>query len=153
MVMAEVNEVIIRELEEKDLPAIIAIDRKVLGRNRPEYWQLKVELSEKRSPLASLVADCEGRVVGFILGDASGWEFGIPDTVGWIDTLGVDPEFQQRGIARLLIQEMVGNMKKVGVEKIYTLVNWRAGDLLEVFSRIGFDRGDMLNLELDIRGT
>jgi hypothetical protein len=32
-------------LEEKDLPAIIAIDRKVLGRNRPEYWQLKVELS------------------------------------------------------------------------------------------------------------
>lgn len=91
--------------------------------------------------------------MGFILGDASGWEFGIPDTVGWIDTLGVDPEFQQRGIARLLIQEMVGNMKKVGVEKIYTLVNWRAGDLLEFFSRMGFDRGDMLNLELDIRGT
>jgi len=150
--MDGVKEVIIRELEEKDLPAIIDIDKRVLGQSRPEYWQLKVELSEKRSPLASLVAECEGQVAGFILGDASGWEFGIPDTVGWIDTLGVDPEFQKRGIARLLIQEMVGNMKKVGVEKIYTLVNWRSGDLLEFFDKIGFDRGDMLNLELDIRG-
>jgi ribosomal protein S18 acetylase RimI-like enzyme len=151
--MAGVREVMIRELEEKDLQAIIDIDRKALGRSRPEYWQLKVELSEKRSALASLVADCEGRIVGFILGDASGWEFGIPDTVGWIDTLGVDPEFQKRGIARLLIQEMVGNMKKVGVETIYTLVNWRSGDLLEFFDQMGFHRGDMLNLALDIRGT
>ncbi|OPY11110.1 MAG: putative acetyltransferase [Syntrophus sp. PtaU1.Bin005] len=150
--MAEVGEVVIRELEEKDLKAIIEIDRKLLGQSRPEYWQLKVELSEQASPLASLVADNGGRVVGFVLGNASGWEFGIPDTVGWIDTLGVDPAYHHQGIGRLLLFEMIGNMKKVGVEKIYTLVSWRSGNLLEFFDKLGFQRGDMINLELDIRG-
>jgi hypothetical protein len=29
-----------------------------------------------------------GKVVGFILGDASGLEYGVPDTVGWIDAMG-----------------------------------------------------------------
>ncbi len=28
------------------------------------------------------------KVVGSILGDASGWEYGVPNTVGWIDTMG-----------------------------------------------------------------
>jgi hypothetical protein len=32
--------------------------------------------------------DGEGKGVGFILGDASGGEYGVPDTRGWIDTIG-----------------------------------------------------------------
>jgi ribosomal protein S18 acetylase RimI-like enzyme len=48
-----------------------------------------------------------GKVVGFILGDASGWEYGVPNTVGWIDTIGVHPDYQKKGIARALLMEMV----------------------------------------------
>ncbi len=61
-------------------------------------------------------------MVGFILGDASGWEYGVPDTVGWIDTIGVHP--------------------------IYTFVNCRDWGLLQFFDAMGFQRGDMINLEL-----
>ena len=73
----------IRALDYGDLDAIVEIDRLVLGKERPEYWNMKIELSENRSPMASLVAELDGKVVGFILGDASGWEYGVPDTVGW----------------------------------------------------------------------
>jgi hypothetical protein len=38
-------------------------------------------------------------------------------------------------------------MKKVGVSVVYTLVNWKEGSLLRFFDRMGFDRGDMLNLQ------
>ncbi|GAG50366.1 unnamed protein product, partial [marine sediment metagenome] len=38
--------------------------------------------------LPSLVAEMEGKGVGFILGDASGWEYGVPENIGWIDTIG-----------------------------------------------------------------
>ena len=55
-----------------------------------------------------------GKMVGFILGDASGWEYGVPDTVGWIDTIGVHPDYQKRGVARALLTEMIDNLKKVG---------------------------------------
>ncbi len=144
-----VSEVNIRVMKYRDLEDIIDIDTKVLGRSRPDYWQMKVELAE-RSSMASLVAEMDGKVVGFVLGDASGWEYGVPETVGWIDTIGVLPEYQKKGIAGMLIREMMANLKKVGVKKIYTLVEWRSWDLLKFFSSLGFQKGDMINLELDI---
>jgi ribosomal protein S18 acetylase RimI-like enzyme len=144
------KEVAVRAMRPRDLEAIIAIDQKVLGHERPDYWSLKLELAQRRSAVASLVAEVEGRVAGFIIGDASGWEYGIPDTIGYIDTIGIDPDFQRRGIAALLFREMAGHLKKVGVETIYTHVNWRDGELLRFFDAMGFQRGDMINLKLAI---
>jgi len=148
--MSSLDKLAVRAMKPVDLEAIVAIDTKVLGRSRPEYWQMKMELSQSRSPMASLVAEVEGRVVGFILGDASGWEYGIPDTVGYIDTIGVDPDYQGYGVGRTLLEEMLTHLRKVGVRTLYTYVNWRDGDLLSFFDRVGFRRGDMINLEMDL---
>jgi ribosomal protein S18 acetylase RimI-like enzyme len=146
--MAEIEYSQIRPLRKEDLNAIVEIDKKVLGRSRAEYWQMKIELLQSRSHLPSLVAIINNNVVGFILGEACGWEFGIPDTVGWIHTIGVDPAVQKKGVARKLLQEMIVHLKKVGVTSIYVLVNWRDWDLLKFLSSAGFSRGDMINLEL-----
>jgi ribosomal protein S18 acetylase RimI-like enzyme len=131
------------------LDAIIEIDTKVLGRSRPEYRRAKVEPAEKRS-LASLAAEADGKVVGFVMGDAGGWEYGVPESVGWIDTIGVPPSFQKKGVARQLMTEMIGHLRKVGVHKIYTLVEWRSWDLLKFFDSMGFNKGRTINLELDV---
>jgi predicted N-acetyltransferase YhbS len=137
----------IRALAYGDLDAIVAIDKAMWGKERPEYWSMKIEMSENRSPLTSLVAEMKGTVIGFIIGDASGWEYGVPNTVGWIDTIGIHPQFQRKGIARLLFQEMMNNLKKVGVDTIYTLIHWKEWDLLHFFDKMGFQKGDMLQLE------
>jgi len=150
MVLDGMEQYKIRAMKYDDLDAIVDIDTKVLGRSRPEYWQMKLELSEKRSPLASLIAEVEGKVVGFIMGDASGWEYGVPESVGWIDTIGVHPDYQKKGVARALMSEMTDNLKKVGVNTVYTFVNWRDWGLLQFFDRMGFTRGDMINLELKV---
>ncbi len=140
----------IRMLRKEDLPAIIEIDKKVLGKPRPGYWRRKIEVSEFRPPLASLVAEMDGKVIGFILGDVSGWEFGVPDTTGMIETVGVDPAFQRQGIARLLAGELIRSFKLNGVQKISTLVEWDDWDLLQFFHAMGFQRGKRVNLELDL---
>ena len=142
--------VTIRLMKSDDLAAIVDIDEKVLGKSRPDYWELKLEAVEKRSPIASLVAEAEGKVVGFVIGEASGWEYGVPENIGWIDTIGVDPACQKRGVASMLMKEMIGNLKKVGVNTIYTMVYWKDWDLLRFFSSQGFQRGDMINLELKV---
>lgn len=142
----------IRGLTIKDLPSIIEIDRKVLGEPRPEYWKRKIEVSEFRPPLASLVAEIDGKVIGFILGDVSGWEFGVPDNTGMIETVGVDPAFQRQGIARLLSEELIRSFKLNGVRKINTLVEWNDWDLLQFFYAMGFERGRRVNLEMDLTG-
>lgn len=141
---------VIRPRTGADLDRIVEIDTLVLGKSRPEYWEMKLELAEKRLPIASLMAEMDGKVVGFIMGDASGWEYGVPEHEGWIDTIGVDPAYQRRGVAGELLNEMVWHLKKVGGDTAYTLVNWREGGLLRLFEAVGFSKGEMINLELKL---
>ena len=148
--MNPLEDVKIRSLRKEDLGAIVAIDAKVLGENRKDYWEKKLELINDKSSQVSLVAEVEGKVLGFILGDISGWEFGVPDTIGWIDTIGVDPAHQKKGLASALAQELIQRLKAIGVRTIYTLVSWSDWDLLQFFHAMGFTRGDMINLELKI---
>jgi ribosomal protein S18 acetylase RimI-like enzyme len=141
----------IRPLTIGDLDAIVEIDRKILGKARRDYWKNKIELPDVRYPLSCLVAEYEKEVIGFIVGEVSGWEFGVPDTFGWISTIGIDPLYQHRGVARKLSQEFIKNLKAIGVSVVYTLVNWNDWDLLKFFHAMGFTRGgDMINLELKI---
>ncbi len=140
----------IRPLRTEDLEAIVAIDEKVLGEKRTDYWEKKLQMMDEKASQVSLVAEVQGRVLGFILGDVSGWEFGVPDTIGWIDTLGVDPDQQKKGLATALAKELIQRLKAMGVTTIYTLVSWNDWDLLQFFHAMGFTRGDMINLELKI---
>jgi len=150
--VAEVAEgLVVRPMDTKDLEDIVIIDRKVLGEERREYWVGKIIGEARARPEdASLVAEIDGKVVGFILGGVSGWEFKVPNNVGWIDTIGVDPDYQHRGIAKALLKQLITNLKKYGVDTIYTLVNWDDWDLLQFFRAMGFTRGDMINLMLKV---
>jgi predicted N-acetyltransferase YhbS len=148
--MNTLENVKIRSLKKEDLETIVEIDGKVLGDKRRDYWERKLERVDNRSSQVSLVAEVEGNVVGFILGDVSGWEFGVPNTIGWIDTIGVDPIYQKKGLATALAQELIKELKTIGVKTIYTLVSWNDWDLLQFFHAMGFTRGDMINLELKI---
>jgi ribosomal protein S18 acetylase RimI-like enzyme len=148
--MTDLQTPVIRTMTAKDFDRITEIDKKILGESRPDYWEVKSELVAKRSLVASLVAEIEGKVVGFIIGDPGGWEYGVPQQGGWIDTIGVDPDYQRRGIGMMLFREMIDHFKKVGVETIYTFVNWREWRLLKFFEAVGFNTGEMINLKLDI---
>ncbi len=141
----------VRIMTKDDLDAIVEIDTKVLGESRREYWTTKiVKQAESRPPDASLVSEIDGKVVGFILGEVSGWEFKVPNNIGWIDTIGIDPDYQNRGIAKILATALINNLKRYGVDTIYTLVNWNDWDLLQFFHAMGFTRGDMINLVLKV---
>jgi len=140
--------VTLKPLSSSHVEDIVEIDHRILGKKRPSYWKKKVRAVESNSPPTGIVAELENKVIGFIFGEVSGWEFGVPASVGWIDTLGVEPKYQKRGVAKALMKELIKNFKRAGVKNIYTLVNWSDWDLLQFFRRMGFTRGDMINLEL-----
>jgi len=148
--MDSLQNVKIRAFKTEDLDAIVKIDERVLGEDRKNYWERKLTLMSSQSSQVSLVAEVEREVVGFILGDVSGWEFGVPETIGWMDTIGVNPTYQKKGIATALARELIKNLRAIGVRTIYTLVSWDDWDLLQFFHAMGFTRGDMINLELKI---
>ncbi len=138
----------LKSLSSSHLEGIVQIDHRILGKRRQSFWKRKVSAAESNVPPTGVVAELDNKVIGFILGEVSGWEFGVPASVGWIDTIGVDPQYQKQGVAKALMGELIKNFRKAGVRNIYTLVNWSDWDLLQFFRRMGFTRGDMINLEL-----
>ncbi|HEX2964884.1 MAG TPA: GNAT family N-acetyltransferase [Syntrophorhabdaceae bacterium] len=147
--MDQSQSVKLRVLTLRDLKGVADIDESLLGTRRENYWEDKLEKAETRG-VPSLAAEVNGKVVGFILGNVSGWEYGVPENVAYIDTLGVKKEYNRRGIARLLIKEMFSMFKKVGVDTVYVFVNKDDQDFLNFFEKIGFKNGNMINLEMKI---
>ena len=75
----------IRPLTELDIGSVVRIDEKLLGRYRPAVWEGRVGYYLRRDPEASRVAEVGGRVVGFMLGEVRGGEFGQEEPTGWIE--------------------------------------------------------------------
>jgi predicted N-acetyltransferase YhbS len=148
-----VKKVKIRLMELNDYDAIVQIDEKVNKIARPEYYKLKFEkLVESKDyvPTSLVAVDENGKVVGFIMGELFRGEYGISEDRATLDTIGVDPDFQNFGIGRQLIEEFLEHLKTLGVEKVNTLVKWNDSQLITFFSVNGFVPSKMINLVRNI---
>lgn len=142
----------IRVMKEEDLESIVKIDAKVTGTRRDDYYERKVQnmLDSRGSIGTSLVADNDGKIVAFIMGNIYTGEFGIPQSTASLDTIGIDPAFAKSGIGSLLLEEFVRNLNAAGVENVQTLVDWNNLPLLRFFNKGGFVPSKTINLEKKI---
>jgi ribosomal protein S18 acetylase RimI-like enzyme len=140
----------IRLMKAEDFDAVVEIDGKVLEASRSEYYEMKFEklLNSKDYVPASLVAEeDDGKVVGFVMGELFMGEYGIFQEEATLDTIGVDPTYQHKGIGEQLINEFMDHLKKLGVQKINTLVDWNDTRLIHFFSANQFSPSKTINLE------
>lgn len=145
------DKVAIRELTDKDISAILEIDRRITGRPSPSYWKDKAQAYLHQSGSTCLAAEVNGQLVGFVLGEIRGWEFGIPLS-GWLEVVGVDPDHQGKGIGRQLVEALCQRFLEAGVDRVHTMVNWNDGDLVSYFISCGFVRGDFILLGKKLKG-
>jgi len=101
-------------------------------------------------PLMNLGAEIDGRLVGFIFAEIRLWEFGRGEKTGWIKVLGVDPEYQGRGIGRKLGESLLNHFQRKKIKKVRTLVDWHEGNLISYFKSLGFDILNMIPLEKEL---
>ena len=137
--MAETaTEVRVRPANEMDISAIVDIDEKIGGQYRPEVWERRVGDYLRRDPEASVVAEADGRVVGFMLGEVRSGEFGIEEPTGWVEHLGVDPGFRGKAVGRQMLDAMLEHFRRRGARSVQTLVDEEMGEILSFFSALGF---------------
>jgi ribosomal protein S18 acetylase RimI-like enzyme len=144
------NTIKVRLMRADDFDAVVGIDEKVLKASRPEYYKLKFEkLFQTKDYLpASLVAEKKDRtVVGFVMGEIYMGEYGISKEKATLDTIGVDPDYQYKGIGKQLIDEFMDHLRTLGVQKINTLVDWNDSKLIHFFSANQFSPSKTINLE------
>jgi len=140
----------IRLMKAEDFNAVVGIDERVLKAPRPEYYGMKFEkLFRTRDYVpASLVAeDKDGTVVGFVMGEIYMGQYGIFQEAATLDTIGVDPAYQHQGIGEQLLTEYIDHLRKLGVKKINTLVDWNDSRLIHFFSANRFSPSRTINLE------
>ncbi len=143
----------IRLMQADDFDAVVGIDGKVVQRPRPEYYELKFEKlfkSKDYLPTSLVAVDETGEVVGFVMGELYMGEYGIFQEEARLDTIGVDPDHQHKGVGELLINEFMDHLKKIGVKKVNTLVEWNDSKLIHFFSANQFRPSRTVNLERNI---
>ncbi|MBI5342222.1 MAG: GNAT family N-acetyltransferase [Deltaproteobacteria bacterium] len=138
--------VTVRRMSPQDTDAILKINEKITGRPHEAQWESRIIDLLARNPLGCLVAEADGKVAGFVLGDIRGWEFAIPKS-GWIEIVGVDPDFQGKGVARALIEKLGVYFRNHNVEQVLTMVNWNDAGLVGFFRTLGFERSEFIVLE------
>ena len=129
----------VRAMAERDLRALVAIDRRMTGRDRSAYFREKLAEALSESDVrVSLVAEGDGVPVGFIMARVDLGEFGRVEPVAVIDTIGVDPDYRERGVGRALLSQLLVNLMTLRVERIRTELDWREGALLSFLGHCGF---------------
>lgn len=147
------TDVEVRRMTVRDIDEVLRLNERITGREPAAYYASKCAEYISRSPDTCLVAEQRGRVVGFALGDVRGWE-SAQKLAGWLEVLGVDPDYQNRGVSGELLDHLFESFRRAGVSAVNTMVDWNDGDLVDYFRANGFERGDLVNLvrRIDVGG-
>lgn len=138
------NEVEIREMELEDIAPVFALGERIytaedwptLYRTWDEYELVSLYASDRDT---CLVAELEGKIVGFVLGTLLEKRRGTW-VYGYVQWLGVDPDQGRRGIGASLIEEIRERFIDDGARML--LVDTEADNepALRLFDKMGFDQ-------------
>ncbi len=138
----------VRAMKESDLRALITIDRRITGGERSAYFERKLmEALHESDVRVSLVAEQDGGAVGFIMARVDFGEFGRFEPTAVMDTIGVDPDYRDRGVGGALLSQLLINLTTLRVERIRTEIDWRDRELLAFLDNCGFRPSQQLCFE------
>lgn len=133
------DKVPVRAMKESDLPGIVAIDRRITGHNRSDYFKERLAEALFDSDVrVSLVAERDGLPVGFIMARVDLGEFGRFEPAAVLDTIGVDPDCRGQGVGRALLSQLLMNLNTLRIERVRTEIDWRDRELLGFLDHCGF---------------
>ena len=138
----------VRPLDELDIGRIVAIDERITGQYRPEIWERRIAYYLRRDPDSSQVAEVDGKVVGFMLGDVRAGEFGIEEPSGWIERFGIDPEYRGRDIGKQMFEAIVAHFRSQDATAVRTLVDLKDAGVAGFLKAVGFAPSPLQALEL-----
>ena len=136
----------LRTLTVRDIPQIIAIHNAITKKKASRRWAQKIVRDHLRKQEGvGFVAEKEGQVVGFIIGEMKGEGFGLEKS-GWLELIMVHPRHMGAGIGYAMARKLFGYFSRMGIRDVHTSVLWDAVDMLSFFKSLGFDRSTFINL-------
>ncbi|MBX3165884.1 MAG: GNAT family N-acetyltransferase [Candidatus Eremiobacteraeota bacterium] len=132
------EDVVIRPVSEHDAEGIARLDQLLTQVWRIEHWEERIAFAMRRDPEGSLVAEKDGRIVGYLFSDVRGSEYGFADKTGWLEALGVDPDLQKSSLGRSLMDKVMERFQATGVKLVRTLVSDQHAHMGTFLEKMGF---------------
>jgi ribosomal protein S18 acetylase RimI-like enzyme len=144
---SEHRDVRVRPARTSDLAAVVALDAEDTGTSKPAYWKSRFEWYVGRhTDRFFLVAERQGRMLGYVVGEVRAWEFGSPPS-GWIFAIGVSHADRLHGLGTMLVDEMCARFRKAGVTHVRTMLAKDARLIMSFFRSLGMMAGPFVQLE------
>lgn len=140
----------IRQVSEHDAEEIARLDEQLTRQWRIEHWEERIAFAARRDPEASLVALADSRLVAYLFTDVRGQEYGFEEKTGWIEAVGVNPEYQKQTVGRKLVERVLHRFEQTGVTHIRTLVSAHQSQLESFFAHLGFEAEPIKVLRLTL---
>lgn len=86
----------------------------------------------KTDPELFLIGEVGGKIVATAMGGYEGHR-------GWVNYLGVDPQYQRQGLAREIMKEIERLLKERGCPKINLQIRNNNLNAIEFYRRIGYN--------------
>ena len=149
----EPENILVRSLRQEDAARLVRMDHAITGRNRTAWYEGKLQRALEESDLRiSLGAEVDGCLVGAVLGSLHYGEFGLPEPIAVVDTILVEPGHGRQGVGTALLDQLVKNLRALGIERLRTEVAWDEYALNRFLGHRGFTPAPRLVLELRLPG-
>ena len=147
----------IRRARIEDIDHVIALDERVTGLAKPDYWRDVFErFSQRRLEERVFFVAVSDRqpeaVLGYVVGEIRAWEFGS-GPCGWIIALSVDPDARLQHIGERLFEAISEEFRRAGVDKLRTMVARDTPLHMTFFRSEGMMAGPYIQLEKSIAAS
>lgn len=130
---------VVRNLRRSDFETVVRVDQRISKVARRDYFERKFDEALDESAIAvSLVAEADGFLVAFAMARVDHGDFGHIEESAALDTIGVDPSFENQGFATALLSQMIENLAALHVERLETEVANGNFGLLRFLFEFGF---------------
>jgi predicted N-acetyltransferase YhbS len=140
------HNLIIRNLKIGDSEDISRIQKSITKEPSTIDYHKIVQEEVKKDNSVNVVAELDGKVVGFIITYILHGGFGLEKSA-WIGLFGVEPKYMGSGIGKSMAKEVFDELRKMNIKNVFTSVKWDSVDILSFFKSLGFDRCDFINLK------
>jgi ribosomal protein S18 acetylase RimI-like enzyme len=130
----------IRSMTKIDVPAVFALGTaaaELKASASDTFWNQTVLENWVESGDCLLVAEAEGRVVGFQL-----TQLHAPTKVGYLSDIAIDPEWRRHGIGSRLIEAAIRELQNRGANYIYGLTKLENEKIHLLLEKLGFTKGN-----------
>jgi SAM-dependent methyltransferase/GNAT superfamily N-acetyltransferase len=105
-----------------------------IGESLREFREEHLEAHDFDAALSRVVENGEGRIIGFLLARRE-----LPEAIGYVDLLAVDPDHQGRGLGTMLLADAFAGFAAAGLRDAQLGVDSDNPGALTVYERAGME--------------